>query len=52
MIDLPLMAKLLQALKPNTKLILLGDENQLSPVEAGKCWGRCLNFLNTPIVLR
>lgn len=52
MIDLPLMAKLLQALKPNTKLILLGDENQLSPVEAGKCWERCLNFLNTPIVLR
>ncbi|QLB13154.1 DNA helicase/exodeoxyribonuclease V alpha subunit [Bisgaardia hudsonensis] len=35
MIDLSLMAKLLQALKPNTKLILLGDKDQLSSVEAG-----------------
>ncbi|EJS91129.1 hypothetical protein AAUPMC_05542, partial [Pasteurella multocida subsp. multocida str. Anand1_cattle] len=44
MIDLPLMAKLLQALKPNTKLILLGDENQLSPVEAGEMLGALSEF--------
>ena len=35
MIDLSLMAKLLQALKPTTKLILLGDKDQLASVEAG-----------------
>lgn len=35
MIDLTLMAKLLAALKPSTKLILLGDKDQLASVEAG-----------------
>ncbi|WP_249960889.1 exodeoxyribonuclease V subunit alpha [Histophilus somni] len=35
MVDLFLMAKLLQALKPSCKLILLGDKDQLSSVEAG-----------------
>ncbi|MDI9358814.1 MAG: exodeoxyribonuclease V subunit alpha [Phycisphaerales bacterium] len=35
MIDIPLFAKLLQALRPDGKLILLGDKNQLSSVEAG-----------------
>ena len=35
MIDLPLMAKLLQALKPEARLILVGDADQLAPVEAG-----------------
>lgn len=44
MIDLPLMAKLLQALKPQTKLILLGDENQLSPVEVGETLGEIGQF--------
>ncbi|WP_424410248.1 exodeoxyribonuclease V subunit alpha [Pasteurella sp. PK-2025] len=44
MIDLPLMAKLLQALKPQTKLILLGDQNQLSPVEAGEMLGELGQF--------
>ncbi|EEX49937.1 exodeoxyribonuclease V subunit alpha [Pasteurella dagmatis] len=44
MIDLPLMAKLLQALKPQTKLILLGDQNQLSPVEAGETLGELGQF--------
>lgn len=35
MIDLPLMAKLFQALGKNTKIILLGDRNQLASVEPG-----------------
>jgi exodeoxyribonuclease V alpha subunit len=39
MIDLPLMAKLLRALRPATKLILLGDRNQLASVEPGAVLG-------------
>lgn len=35
MVDLSLMTKLLQALHPETKLILLGDKDQLASVEAG-----------------
>ncbi len=35
MIDLTLMATLINALRPETKLILLGDQDQLSSVEAG-----------------
>lgn len=35
MIDISLMAKLLNAIAPHTKLILLGDKDQLSSVEAG-----------------
>ena len=35
MIDLALMAKLLEALAPTTRLIMLGDKDQLASVEAG-----------------
>lgn len=35
MVDLALMAKLLDALPPGARLILLGDKDQLSAVEAG-----------------
>jgi len=35
MIDLPLMAQLLDALPPTTRVILLGDRDQLASVEAG-----------------
>ncbi|KFZ37287.1 hypothetical protein HR45_11490 [Shewanella mangrovi] len=35
MVDLPLMAKLLDALPENARLILLGDQDQLASVEAG-----------------
>ncbi len=35
MIDLPMMARLLSALPPQTRLILLGDKDQLASVEAG-----------------
>lgn len=39
MIDLAMFAKLLDAIGPNTKLILLGDKNQLASVEAGSLFG-------------
>ena len=35
MIDLPLMSKLVSALKEDTRLILLGDKDQLASVETG-----------------
>ena len=35
MIDLPLMARMLDALRADTRVILLGDRDQLSSVEAG-----------------
>jgi exodeoxyribonuclease V alpha subunit len=39
MIDLALMSKLVTALSPECKLILLGDKDQLSSVEAGSVLG-------------
>ncbi|MGQ9843078.1 MAG: exodeoxyribonuclease V subunit alpha [Spirochaetota bacterium] len=44
MVDIPLMAKLMKALKSTARLILVGDKDQLSSVEAGAffgdvCWG-------------
>jgi exodeoxyribonuclease V alpha subunit len=39
MIDVALFAKLLDALGPGTKLILLGDKDQLASVEAGSLLG-------------
>ncbi len=39
MVDLPLMAKTLQALPRHARLILLGDRDQLSSVEAGAVLG-------------
>ncbi len=39
MIDVALFAKLLSAIGPETKLILLGDKDQLASVEAGSLFG-------------
>jgi exodeoxyribonuclease V alpha subunit len=50
MIDIALFAKLLAAIAPHTKLILLGDKNQLASVEAGSLFGDICNlqpFQNT-----
>lgn len=45
MIDLPLMAKLMDAITNNATLILLGDHNQLASVDAGVVLGDiCGNF--------
>ncbi len=45
MIDLALMSKLVQALKPNAKLILLGDKDQLASVESGAVLADCYQAL-------
>ena len=39
MIDLALMTRLVEAVPPGARLILLGDENQLASVEAGAIFG-------------
>jgi len=39
MVDVGLMAKLVQAIKPSARLILLGDKNQLASVQAGHVLG-------------
>ena len=39
MIDLPLMAKLVDAIPPQSRFILLGDKDQLASVEAGRVLG-------------
>lgn len=39
MVDLPMMAQLMEALGKNTRLILLGDKDQLASVEAGSVLG-------------
>ncbi len=39
MIDLPLMAKLFQATLPKTKLIFLGDRDQLASIDSGTVFG-------------
>lgn len=48
MIDLPLMAKLVNALKPETRLILLGDQAQLASVEAGAVLGELAQWSGLP----
>lgn len=48
MIDLPLMAKLINALKPETRLILLGDQAQLASVEAGAVLGELAQWRDLP----
>jgi exodeoxyribonuclease V alpha subunit len=39
MVDLPMMAKLMRALPPRARLILLGDKDQLASVDAGYVLG-------------
>lgn len=46
MLDLALFYKLLMALKPECKLILLGDKDQLASVEAGRVLGDLCARLN------
>lgn len=45
MIDLFVLEKLLNALKPTTRLILLGDKDQLASVEAGNIMGELGSLL-------
>ena len=47
MLDLPLMAKLVDALRCDARLILLGDPDQLSAVEAGNVLGALVEAAHT-----
>ncbi|KAA5536842.1 exodeoxyribonuclease V subunit alpha [Taibaiella lutea] len=46
MIDVALFAKLLQAIGKGTRVILLGDKDQLASVEAGSLFGDLCNAVN------
>jgi len=46
MLDVALFSKLLEAIGPKTKLILLGDQNQLASVEAGSLFGDICNSVD------
>ncbi len=48
MVDVPLMARLLAALPPHARLILLGDKDQLASVEAGSVLGDICNRGEAP----
>ncbi|AHG72780.1 Exodeoxyribonuclease V, alpha subunit [Mannheimia sp. USDA-ARS-USMARC-1261] len=45
MIDVSMMEKIVQALKPTACLIMLGDKDQLASVEAGSIMGELASFL-------
>ncbi len=48
MVDLSLMAHLLDALRPDTALVLVGDPNQLASVEAGTVLGDIVGAASQP----
>lgn len=45
MVDLALMSKLVDALRPGSRLLLLGDKNQLASVESGTVLGDLITVL-------
>lgn len=45
MVDLNMMARVIEALPPSARLILLGDKDQLSSVEAGAVFGDLCHFI-------
>ncbi len=45
MVDLAMMSKLVDALKPTARLILLGDKDQLASVESGAILADCIQAL-------
>lgn len=45
MIDLAMMSKLVDALKPGARLVLLGDKDQLASVESGAVLADCIQAL-------
>ena len=49
MVDLPMMARLLAAMPPAARLILLGDKDQLASVEAGAVLGDICALLRAPL---
>jgi len=51
MVDLALMAKLVDALRPETRLILLGDRDQLASVESGAVLADCIDSLPDSVAI-
>jgi len=49
MVDLPLMAKLLDALPDSCRLTLVGDADQLASVERGRVFGDLCRFPGVPV---
>lgn len=49
MVDLAMMSRLVDALKPGCRLVLLGDRNQLSSVEAGTVLADAMRGLDTNV---
>lgn len=49
MVDLPLMAKMVSALREDSRLILLGDKDQLASVEPGAVFGDLCDTGNTNV---
>ncbi len=47
MIDIQLMVRLLESIHPNTKVILLGDPNQLPSIDAGSVFSELVQFLKS-----
>jgi len=45
MVDLAMMSKLVDALRPGTRLVLLGDKDQLASVESGAVLADCIRSL-------
>jgi exodeoxyribonuclease V alpha subunit len=52
MVDLPMVARLLAALRPDARLILLGDANQLASVEVGSIFADILAATELDLELR
>ncbi len=50
MVDLALMSKLADALSEGTRLILLGDKDQLASVESGAVLSECIRVLSANVV--
>ena len=50
MVDLALMSKLVAALAKGTRLILLGDKDQLASVESGAVLSECIRVLSENVV--
>jgi len=50
MVDLALMSKLVEALSPGARLILLGDKDQLASVESGSVLSDCMQILTDNVV--
>lgn len=52
MVDIAMMAKLIDALKPGGRLILLGDKDQLASVESGTVLSTLIGALDSGVELR